>query len=614
MSQKTYPAEISIGDYILERLAQLGVTYLFGVPGDFNLAFLDLVEAHPTITWVGNANELNAAYAMDGNARVKRGLAAMVTTFGVGELSALNGVAGCYSERIPCLHLVGVPSISLQKGHALLHHTLGDGNFRAFEHMSSHISCKTTTLTEISTAAKLIDKTLVAALTECRPAYLTLPTNLVSPLIPSHSLLTPLPPSASSPHPTLLSGAPAPPSTNPEALEAAVKAITTLYAAAKNPVVLVDAIAERIGVEDMIVELIEATGMTVFVSPMGKGTIDERHRQFGGVYAGNVSVPSILALIEQADLVIDVGPLKSDFNTGSFSYKIKGYQTVELHISHVVVGYADYPEVGLRSILPLLKQEFAAYPKTASEALKAARAHALTDRKLANVLPADKADHQNTEAITHAYLWPRLSTFFKEGDVIIGETGTSSFGILDTTLPKDITLLLQVLWGSIGWSVGATLGAALAAKEQGRRTCLFVGDGSLQLTVQEIGTMIRHNLKPILFILNNDGYEIERQIHGPKAIYNQIARWNHQELLTFLSPNTDSNSYPSNALAVDVPTLQKHKSYRVSTQSELNTLLDNEEFAKADVIQLVELVMPRDDAPRALLTQAKLSAKANEGV
>lgn len=111
----------------------------------------------------------------------------------------------------------------------------------------------------------------------------SVPTNLVFPLISSTPLETPLPPSASSPHPALLANYPSPSPLNSGALDAAVEAITKLYAAAKNPVVLVDALAERTGVEELVIELVEATGMTVFVSPMGKGTIDEHHAQFGGV-------------------------------------------------------------------------------------------------------------------------------------------------------------------------------------------------------------------------------------------------------------------------------------------------------------------------------------------
>lgn len=68
-------------------------------------------------------------------------------------------------------------------------------------------------------------------------------------------------------------------------------------------------------------------------------------------------------------------------------------------------------------------------------------------------------------------------------DIIITETGTSSFGILDVPFPNGATAISQVLYGSIGYTVGATLGAAVAAKESQskmkRRTILFIGDGSL---------------------------------------------------------------------------------------------------------------------------------------
>ncbi|WP_418274005.1 thiamine pyrophosphate-binding protein, partial [Klebsiella pneumoniae] len=97
--QPTY----TIGDYLLDRLVDCGIDRLFGVPGDYNLQFLDRVIAHSALGWVGCANELNAAYAADGYARIK-GAGALLTTYGVGELSALNGVAGSYAEHIPVLH------------------------------------------------------------------------------------------------------------------------------------------------------------------------------------------------------------------------------------------------------------------------------------------------------------------------------------------------------------------------------------------------------------------------------------------------------------------------------------------------------------------------------
>ena len=114
-----------------------------------------------------------------------------------------------------------------------------------------------------------------------------------------------------------------------------------------------------------------------------------------------------------------------------------------------------------------------------------------------------KENQDKSNTITQAWFWPRVGEFLRENDVVIAETGTSSFGIWETKFPKGVTAISQVLWGSIGYSVGACQGAALAtldAREQ-RRTVLFVGDGSFQLTMQELSTIIRLGLRPIMLVL-----------------------------------------------------------------------------------------------------------------
>ena len=116
-----------------------------------------------------------------------------------------------------------------------------------------------------------------------------------------------------------------------------------------------------------------------------------------------------------------------------------------------------------------------------------------------NTIAKEDKAMSNNEAISHNWLWPRIGQFFKPDDIVVTETGTANFGIWETKFPKGVTALSQVLWGSIGWSVGSCQGAALAAKETGsRRTILLVGDGSFQLTAQEVSTMIRNELKPIM--------------------------------------------------------------------------------------------------------------------
>lgn len=250
-------------------------------------------------------------------------------------------------------------------------------------------------------------------------------------------------------------------------------------------------------------------------------------------------------------------------------------------------------------------------------------AHTLqTTQRPTNKLPTrqeeGEAVRDNADIISQAWLWPRLGQFFRKGDQIIVETGTSSFGMLDATLPEGSSFHSQVLWGSIGWSCATTLGVSLAAREKNLgRVCLFIGDGSLQLTLQEIGTMVRQGLKPILFVLSNSGYEIERNLHGPERSYNDIQPYNHSLLLDALSAPSghkdNSAAPPSAPLAPshDKDRVASKKKYHgVRTKQELDALLKDEEFNRADAIQLVEVFMMRGDAPRALRGQAKASQEA----
>lgn len=159
---------------------------------------------------------------------------------------------------------------------------------------------------------------------------------------------------------------------------------------------------------------------------------------------------------------------------------------IELHSDHCIVRYSNYPGVRMRGVLQKL-----------IDTIKPGELSAQPSPSVVNEV-VKNTDESPT--ITQAWFWPRVGEFLKKGDIVVTETGTANFGIWETKFPPDVKALSQVLWGSIGWSVGACQGAALAAKDAGmdRRTILFVGDGSFQLTVQEISTMLRHGLKPIM--------------------------------------------------------------------------------------------------------------------
>ncbi|KAJ6588046.1 thiamine diphosphate-binding protein [Mycena capillaripes] len=560
---------IEVGNYLLTRLEQLKVTKMFGVPGDFNLGFLDLVEDHHTIDWVGNCNELNAAYAADGYARVKEhSIGVVLTTFGVGELSAINGVAGAFSEMVPVLHVVGVPSTSQQKAKALLHHTLGDGRYDAYIKAAENFTVSQGIITDKDNAAATIDRVLTDCITRARPVYLTLPTNLVFETISSERLKIPLSRTQ--------------PPNDPEVEEFVVGEIGKLVSNAEDDVViLVDACAIRHDVREEVDELAKKTGFPVYSAPMGKTAVSESYERYGGIYVGSISNPDVKEKVESAKLILSIGSVKSDFNTANFTYGIPTSRTVELHSDHTKVQHAVFPAIGMKQLLPRL---------TAKLEPCSPAARKIPVPEFRAILP-----QEDNEIITHTWLWPRVSKFFRPKDVLVAETGTSNFGILEVPLPEGAVFVSQILWGSIGWTVGSTLGAAFAAREMGlNRTILFIGDGSLQLTVQELSVMIHHGLKPIVFVINNEGYEIERCIHGRERKYNDISNWNWTGLLGVLGDAS----------------LALSQSYTVHTKSELSALLDEPSFADANKIQLVEVMMQKGDAPRSLKIQAELGEKS----
>ncbi|KAI5965892.1 PDC1 [Candida pseudojiufengensis] len=561
-------SEITLGRYLFERLHQLQVDTIFGLPGDFNLSLLDKIYEIENMRWAGNANELNAGYAADGYARVK-GISAVVSTFGVGELSLTNAIAGSFAEHCAVLNIVGLPSVNAQAKQLLLHHTLGNGDFTVFHRMFKNISQTSAFIADINTAPKEIDRCIRDAYIYQRPVYVGLPSNLVDLMVPSVLLKTPIDLSLKK--------------NDPEAQEEVIETVEKLIKESNNPVILVDACASRHDCKKEVAQLVDLTQFPVFTTPMGKSGINESHPRFGGVYVGSLSQPDVKEVIESADLIISIGALLSDFNTGSFSYGYKTKNVIEFHSDYTKIRQATFPGVQMKEALQNLLTTISS---------------SINPSYLPTPVPQAKlinSPHPQDSPLTQEYLWTKVSSWFQEGDIIITETGTSAFGIIQSRFPNNTIGISQVLWGSIGYSVPATFGAAMAIQEMNplRRVILFVGDGSLQLTVQEISTMCKWECNNIyLFVLNNDGYTIERLIHGQNATYNDIQPWNVLQLLPLFNA-------------------KDYESIRISTVGELNNLFNNHEFSKPNKIRLIEVMLSRMDAPANLVAQAKLSEQTN---
>lgn len=480
-------------------------------------------------------------------------------------MSTVNAIAGAYAEHVGLVHIVGVPAQSSQNRKLLLHHTLGNGDFTVFQRMSKEISEKVYVLDEAQTSPQKIDDAFRTAYLKQRPVYIAIPSNIGELNISSDLLKTPIDLTM--------------PENDKESEDEVVDSILSLIEKAKSPIILVDACASRHDVREETAKLAEVTQAPVFATPMGKSAFDESNPRFGGCYVGSLSSPEVAQVVENADLVLSIGALLSDFNTGSFSYGYKTNNIVEFHSDYIKIRKATY-NVQMKPVLNILPTKLTPVDPESAVPVPKLLTHVSH--------PAEDT------TLTQNYLWNRLSQWLRPGDVIVTETGTSSFGIVNTVFPEHTVGISQVLYGSIGYSVGAALGASLAIDEidPSRRVILFVGDGSLQLTVTAISTMVRWGLKPYLFILNNDGYTIERLIHGETSTYNDINPWKYTQILdTFNAKNSESIS--------------------VATTGQLDEVFEDNKFSGPTKIRLIELVLPRMDAPISLIKQAEITSKTN---
>src|SRR5258708_33379289 len=187
----------TVADYIVQRLAREGITDCFGVPGDFAFQVDDAVARSEAIRWIGCSNELDAAYAADGYARV-RGCSMLCTTYAVGELSALNGVMGAKAERSCVFHLVGMPTMRNQRVGQIIHHTLGDGVFQNFANISAQAACVSAVISPDNLAHEMW-RVSATARAETRPAcMLAAGDSAIMPVTATDP--TPYPKPASGPH------------------------------------------------------------------------------------------------------------------------------------------------------------------------------------------------------------------------------------------------------------------------------------------------------------------------------------------------------------------------------------------------------------------------------
>ncbi|HWZ30732.1 MAG TPA: thiamine pyrophosphate-dependent enzyme [Bryobacteraceae bacterium] len=274
-----------------------------------------------------------------------------------------------------------------------------------------------------------------------------------------------------------------------------------------------------------------------------------------------------------SDCLLTVGYRRVESTTGFFTDKLPA-SAIYLNSTYVDTADKNFQGVSLGELLQSIVDSSSAM---------------LTKKKSARP-PKQVALVPSNDSLTQDAYWKAIQNFLRPGDVIVAEDGTSSAGFGRLTLPDDaIYITGAYVWCSIGYATPALLGAILASP--GRRHILLTGDGSLQMTVQEVSTVMRHDLIPLIFVNQNQGYTVERAVLGKDARYNDIANWRYSEL-----PNIFSRD-------------KKVETHVVTTSNELQKVLDSPH----STMVFVECVMDKYDAPYDLILGGHAIADTDYG-
>jgi pyruvate decarboxylase len=498
-------ANFTVGKYLAARFEQIGLKHYFMVPGDYNLVLLDELLTNENLEQIGCCNELNAAYAAEGYARVN-GAGAVLTTYNVGAFSALNGVAGAYAERLPVIFVSSGPNTNDAGENHILHHTMGTHEFFDQYEVCRQVTCAAVRIQHPDNAPALIDEAISTALRERKPAYIEIACNLSAAPCPEPAPVDRLLAS------TMLAWQP----TNPQALTAAVDRAGQLLEKAKKPILLAGAHLRSYGAIDAFRELAEALGSAVAVMPNAKGFFPEDHPQYAGIYWGEVSTPQCQAIVDWADLIVAAGPVFSDYTTVGWSAQPPRQKLISAEPQTVRFADAEYTGVALADFLSDLAKKVQANDATRTQ-------YQRLKQTVSAPAPVD-AD----APLSRAELWRQIEADLDAQTTLMVETGISWWDGMYTRLPGGARFEIEMQWGSIGWSTPAAFGYSLGL-EPDRRLVAAIGDGSFQLTAQEVSNMIRHGQEILIYLVNNRGYVIESAIHdGP---YNYYKNWDYAGLI-----------------------------------------------------------------------------------
>jgi indolepyruvate decarboxylase len=481
----------TISQYLIRRLTDLGVTTVFGIPGDYVLGFYDELCRSP-IDVVGTTREDCAGFAADAYARI-RGLGVVCVTYCVGGLSVVNSVAGAYAEKSPLLLISGAPGLSERGRNALLHHKVRD--FDTQRQVFEKITVAHAALDDPLTAFREIDRVLNAILRYKRPGYLELPRD--------HGHLVPrflhVPQALVE-------------KSDPKELAEAVGETCTLLQQSQQPVLLVGVEVHRFGLQDLVLQFAERNKIPMCSTLLGKSVVSESHPLYLGVYEGAMGKDLPRKYVEESDCVLMLGTFMTDINLGVYTANLDPGKCVCVTSEDLRVRHHHFHDVLLTDFVTQLT-----------------RRKVDTVKRVPPKIPVQqpKVFVPNSDTpITVRRLFEKVDATLADDMVVICDVGDALFAGADLTVLRSTEFLAPAYYTSMGFAIPAALGASCADPK--RRPIVLVGDGAFQMTGMELSTIHRRGLAPIVIVLNNKGYSTERFIKD--GSFNDIGNWAYHKI------------------------------------------------------------------------------------
>lgn len=490
-------ANVSIGQYLIQRLQDYGINDVFGIPGDYVLSFYSELERSP-INVVGCTREDCAGFAADGYARI-RGMGAVCVTYCVGGLSVCNSIAGAYAEKSPVVVISGSPGLSERTGGALLHHMVRD--FRTQAEVFEKFTIAGTELSDPLMAFAEIDRVLDAADRFKRPVYIELPRDLVHVVPPvAHRY-------AGVVH-----------RNDPQATAEAIRETVDRLTKATKPVIVAGVEIHRFGLQDELLRLSESAGIPIAATILGKSVISERHPNFVGLYEGGLGDPKVTKFVEESDLILLLGAFLSDINLGIYTADLDPNRCVYATSEDLRISHHHYHNVGFKEYLTGLNQ-----------VVPATSRRPIPENQRGSIAEDTLSQPNGDAALSTSRVMSLLNGRLDADTIVIADVGDSLFAATELTIHERGEFLSPAYYTSMGFSVPAALGASTARLDH--RIVVIVGDGAFQMTGQELSSLIRDGHSPIVIVLDNHGYGTERFLHPGQWEYNEIPVWKYGQLV-----------------------------------------------------------------------------------